>query len=93
MSATGNFQPSEKTLTLKWMADAMGYCNKPSDLYLEIPEVAKSKDMMGERFDHKAMILSESLTYEGRFIVTCLRCPCSTKRLYVIVYNLHAWLL
>ena len=69
----------------------MGYYDKPSNLYAEIPEVAKGKDLMGERFDYKTMIPPESLTYEDRFIVTCLKCPRSTKRLYAIVYNLHSW--
>lgn len=69
----------------------MGYYDKPSDLYIEIPEVARGKDLMSERFDYEAMIPPEPLTYEGRFIVNCLRCPRSTKRLYVIVYDLHSW--
>ena len=51
----------------------MGYTDKPSDLYVEIPEEAKGKDLMGERFNYTAMIPPEPLSYEGRFIVTCLR--------------------
>lgn len=69
----------------------MGYYDKPSDLYFEMPEEARGKDLMGERFDYDAMIPPAPLIYEGRFIVTCLRCPRSTKRLYVIIYDLHSW--
>jgi len=75
----------------KRMAELMSYYDKPSELYFEIPEGARRKDLMGERFDYEAMIPPEPLTYEGRFIVTCLRCPRSTKRLYVIAYDLHSW--
>jgi len=69
----------------------MGDHDKPSDLYVEMPEGARRKDLMGERFDYGAMIPPAPLTYEGRFIVTCLRCRRSTRRLYVIIYDLHAW--
>jgi len=68
----------------------MGYYDKPSDLYFELPE-SRRKDLMGERFDYEAMMPPAPLTCEGRFIVTCLRCPRSSKRLYVIVYDLHSW--
>jgi|ERR1051325_7699611 hypothetical protein len=69
----------------------MSYYDRPSDLYFEMPEEARRKDLMGERFDYEAMIPPEPLTFDGRFIVTCLRCPRSSKRLYVIVYDLHSW--
>ena len=75
----------------KRMADFMGYYGKNSGLYVEIPEGVKRKDLMGERFDYETMFPPAPLTYEGRFIVTCLRCPRSGKRLYVIVYDLHSW--
>lgn len=69
----------------------MCYYDKDSDLYFKLPEATRRKDLMGERFDYEAMIPPEPLTYEDRFIVTCLRCPRSSKRLYVIVYDLHSW--
>ena len=67
------------------------YYDRESDLYFKLPEEARRKDLMGARFDYEAMIPSEPLTCEGRFIVTCLRCPRSSKRLYVIVYDMHSW--
>lgn len=69
----------------------MSYYDRGSDLYFKLPKKARGKDLMGERFDYEAMIPPEPLTYEDRFIVTCLRCPRSGKRLYVIVYDLHSW--
>lgn len=69
----------------------MSYYDKDSDLYFKPPEESRRKDLMGARFDYEVMIPPEPLTYEGRFIVTCLRCPRSSKRLYVIVYDLHSW--
>lgn len=58
----------------KRIAELMGYYDKPSDLYFVMPEAARRKDLMGERFDYEAMIPPAPLTYGGRFIVTCLRC-------------------
>ena len=69
----------------------MGYYEKRSDLYFEMPEDARRRDLIGERFDYEAMTPPEPLIYDGRFIVTCLRYPRSTKRLYVIVYDLRSW--
>lgn len=51
------------------MAELMSYYDKSSDLYFEMPEGARRKDLMGGRFDYEAMILPEPLIYEGRFIV------------------------
>ncbi len=50
-----------------------------------------TKDLMGSRFDYSAMMPPEPLTYQGRFVVTCLRSPRSGIRLYVLVYDLHGW--
>lgn len=68
-----------------------GYYDRPSELYFIPSAEVRGKDLMGERFDYDAMVPPAPLSYDGRFIVTCLRCPRSTKRLYVIVYDLHSW--